>query len=210
MSMYGKAPIAVRSLNIAPKELCFTMYMPIKLPGKFEPTIPVNYLAYERLIIEALSYEYSYRQDIYNKYVYLTTKRLWVQPNAIGGRPGWHTDGFGTNDINYIWCDTLPTEFCIQPFELSEDHNESMVQMEQQAKPENIRIYPEQILLRLDPSVVHRCPTVITPCYRTFARISISDDIYNMEGNGVNHLLDYNWTMQPRNTNNRNDVAVRK
>lgn len=208
--IYGKAPKVIGEVNIEPKELCFTMYMPIKLPGSTFTKVPENYQAYRPLIRTALRDEFMFSENPIDKYVYLTAKRLWVEPSAIGGRPGWHTDGFGTDDINYIWCDTMPTEFCIQPFDLSEDHNESMRQMEEQAKPENIITYAPKTLLRLDSKVVHRCPTTVTPGYRTFVRISISKDKYNMEGNAHNHLLDYDWEMQPRGTITRNDVAVRK
>jgi hypothetical protein len=102
-----------------------------------------------------------------NTYIYLTAKRLFVGPNCVGNRPGWHTDGFGTDDINYIWCDSLPTEFCVnQHFNLSDDHEASMRQMEDQAKPENIKTYPVGSLLRLDSAVVHRCARPVTEGYR--------------------------------------------
>lgn len=44
--------------------------------------------------------------------------------------------------------------------------------------------------------------------YRTFARVSFSDDRYDMIGNARNYGLDYNWIMHPRGAV-RNDVAYR-
>ena len=54
----------------------------------------------------------------YGDYVYLTAKRLYATPENKGNRGGWHSDGFMTNDVNYIWYDSMPTEFAVQKFSL--------------------------------------------------------------------------------------------
>lgn len=161
---------------------------------------------YQALVDAALEYEGAAADG---KYVYLTVKRLWVEPGCLGGRPGWHTDGFGTNDVNYIWADADPTEFCIQPFYLCDDHEISMRQMAEQARRENFRTYGVLDLLRIDARHVHRCPVNPKAGYRTFARVSISADRYDMIGNAHNYDLDYNWVMHPRGAV-RNDVSARK
>lgn len=203
--IYGRAPEVVDEICIPDCELTFVLYLPVRLAGQTEIAIPRHLEGYGALVDAALGYEGSAG---FGRYVYLTVKRLWVEPGCLGGRPGWHTDGFGTNDVNYIWTDADPTEFCVQPFDLSDDHEISMRQMEEQAMPENFRTYGEINLLRIDASHVHRCPVNPKPGYRTFARVSLSDDRYDMIGNAHNYDLDYNWIMHPRGSV-RNDVATR-
>lgn len=202
---YGIAPEVVGEFVTPECELTFVLYMPIRLAGQEQVCIPHHLQAYEPLVGMALDYEGRAGDG---RYVYLTVKRLFVQPGCLGGRLGWHTDGFGTSDVNYIWADADPTEFCVQPFDLSDDHEVSMRQMEEQARPENIVTYGSLNILRIDARHVHRCPSNPASGYRTFARVSFSDDRYDMSGNARNYDLDYNWTMYPRGVV-RNDVSSR-
>lgn len=202
---YGIEPEIVDEFVTPECELAYVLYMPVRL--KTGPVaIPAHLYEYSPLVLAALTHEGG---NADGKFVYLTVKRLWVEPGCLGGRPGWHTDGFGTDDVNYIWSDTDPTEFCIQPFDLSDDHEISMRQMYEQAQPENIRTYGALNILRLDARHVHRCPVNVKSGYRTFARVSISADRYDMIGNARNHNLDYNWIMHPRGAV-RNDVSARR
>jgi len=202
---YGIAPEVVGEFVTPDCDLMFVLYMPVRLAGQSDITIPRHVEGYRDLVEAALAHEGAAADG---RFVYLTVKRLWVEPGCVGGRPGWHTDGFGTTDVNYIWADCDPTEFCIQPFTLSDDHEISMRQMEEQALPENIRTYQPCDILRLDARHVHRCPVNPKPGYRTFARVSISDDRYDLIGNAHNYDLDYNWIMHPRGSV-RNDVSLR-
>lgn len=204
--IYGAAPDIVGEICIPDCELTFTLYMPVRLAGEDLVSVPRYLDGYQALVDAALEYEGARANG---RYVYLTVKRLWVEPGCVGGRPGWHTDGFGTDDVNYIWADADPTEFCIQPFTLSDDHEVSMRQMEEQARAENIVAYNPIDLIRVDARHVHRCPVNPKPGYRTFARVSISRDRYDMIGNAHNYGLDYNWIMHPRGFV-RNDVSARE
>jgi hypothetical protein len=187
----GKAPVLLGRLYIPTPEMMFVQYMPIHIPG-VGAAVPPHLRTFVPLI------EMAMREKKRDQYVYLTAKRLYVEKDHCFNRPGWHTDGFGTDDINYVWADRGPTEFCVQPFDLSEDCDESMAQMEAQARPESIQTYGPQMALRLDSAVVHRPPQSIATGYRTFAKVSISRDLYNLEGNAHNYLLDYDWQMVPR------------
>lgn len=202
---YGIAPDLVGEFITPECELTFVLYMPIRLAGQRNLCIPEHLRAYEPLVEMALRHEGKASDG---RFIYLTVKRLFVQPGCVGSRLGWHTDGFGTSDVNYIWADTDPTEFCIQPFDLCDDHEISMRQMEEQASPENIVTYEACDVLRIDARHVHRCPMNPREGYRTFARVSFSDDRYNMIGNAHNYGLDYNWVMHPRG-GQRNDVSIR-
>lgn len=205
MMGYGAAPDVIDSICIPDCELTYVLYMPVRLAGSTTVSVPRHLDGYRALVDAALDNECGAADG---KYVYLTVKRLWVEPGCLGGRLGWHTDGFGTEDVNYIWADADPTEFCIQPFHLSDDHEISMRQMEEQARPENVVAYEPIDLIRVDARHVHRCPVNPKPGYRTFARVSISEDRYDMIGNAHNYGLDYSWIMYPRGAV-RNDVATR-
>jgi hypothetical protein len=51
--------------------------------------------------------------------------------------------------------------------------------------------YPDKHLLRLDQSVIHRSPIKFAPGMRTFIKVSISKDRYDLIGNSINHKLDF-------------------
>jgi hypothetical protein len=190
----GSAPHVIGTFDIDPSEMMFIQYMPVWIP---EPglRIPAHVECFFPLIEAVMHREL---RKLPTHYLYLTAKHLYVTPENMGNRPGWHSDGFGTDDVNYIWSDSAPTEFCIQAFDLSDDCDASIAQMETQAREENVTIYPAKSLLRLDPSVIHRVPINAAPGYRTFVKISVSESKYNLQGNAHNYLFDYDWEMQSR------------
>lgn len=195
---YGQEPTVIGRFNLVPEEMCFIQYLPI---GMAESEGSVKHLRLPKnsewcypLIKAAIQKEGGFNLG---DYVYLTVKHLYVTPSNMGNRPGWHSDGFGTDDINYIWCDKYPTEFCIQDFNITEDCETSLKEMESQAKEENIKIYSENTLLRLDKYNIHRTP-LVGEGYRTFVKISISKNRYNLKGNAHNYLFDYDWDMVVR------------
>jgi hypothetical protein len=138
-------------------------------------------------------------KHIEQRYIYITAKNIYATPDNVGNRAGYHSDGFSTDDINYIWTDKYPTVFCIQDFDISDDCALSMHQMEDQADKDNEIIYPVNTLLKLDQGVIHRTPTIREGGMRTFVKISVSKEKYNLIGNSHNHLIDYNWEMYDRN-----------
>lgn len=192
---YGTKPKVIGSFDINCKEMMFCMYLPIKMIGELSLKIPENLSIFNPIIEAVLINE---MENIENKYIYITAKNIYVTPDNIGNRAGYHSDGFGTDDINYIWTNKFPTVFCIQDFELSQECNLSMKQMVEQAKIENEITYPENTLLKLNQGVIHRTPTIEDCGMRTFVKISISTEKYNLIGNAHNHLFDYNWEMYER------------
>lgn len=170
-------------------------------------TLPDNLQGFARLVSVALDRE----SDLEGKYVYLTAKTLWVTPSNPGNRPGWHSDGFGSNDVNYVWYDGAPTEFIADSFTLPENCADAMEQMAERANRLPIITYPDKHLLRLTPSVIHRVPADFAPGLRTFVKVSISPDRYNLLGNSINHLLGERWPLLPRRSerNHPHDTAER-
>lgn len=135
-------------------------------------------------------------------YVYVTAKHGYATPGNPLNRPGWHSDGFGSQDINYVWTDRFPTAFAVQEFKnISSDHIESARQFEAQVDYGRVVYYPDSVLLRLDPSVIHAAPQVPPPGGdRRFLKISLSPNKYNLEGNSHNYEYPYEWSMWPRET----------
>lgn len=169
--------IISEDLLLCPSEMCYSVYLPIKVDSVV--SIPENYYW-----VKPLAGKLDQDDWVDFKYWYLTVKHIWV--SGYGNREGWHIDGFGSNDINYIWSDCYPTEFCIQNFILSEDHELSMREMEEQYKEENIKTAKANQLLRLSNTMVHRCVKIDSPTLRTFIKISCSNEKYNLKGNAKN------------------------
>lgn len=183
------APIVHARIRLDVQEMMFVQYMPVKLPFT-SIRLPDH--------LKCFAPMFNFVAWTQEDFVYLTAKRMYVSPERPFNRPGWHADGFGTNDVNYIWCDSAPTEFCVQQFDLSDDCDESMAQMQAQARPENICAYGANWVLELNSRVVHR-PMLNPPVgIRTFAKISVSRDRYDLAGNAHNHLFDYDWPMKKR------------
>jgi len=191
MLKVGNAPIIIGEFDIEPSEMTFTQYMPVRMPWS-DIRIPESLKCYKPLV-DATS-----RDIDDDDYVYLTAKHLFVTSGNMGNRPGWHLDGFGTNDINYIWYDEDPTIFCVQRMLVSRDHHQSMQDMANEVQLDNVRYYPRKTLLRLDNTVVHAVNVCEFGHMRTFVKVSISRDRYDLKGNAHNHLFDYNWEMKER------------
>jgi hypothetical protein len=81
-------------------------------------------------------------------YTYVTLKRV---ENEAGTILGWHTDETG---INYIWSDRHSTQFLL---------------------PSGIKQYPAGSILRLTPTVVHRAPPYQIRGWRTFIKLTFTD-----------------------------------
>lgn len=174
--IYGAPPVDLGLIDLSPVEMMFWLYCPIKLPGKLLWTAPPNLEQFDP-IIGAVS-EDCFDTVWRDSYVYITAKTLWATPENPGNRPGWHSDGFLTDDLNYSWCDANPTIFWEpdQRFRFPADHSASLPQMDALAEihQHEHRIYRAKHLLRLDQTVIHKVDTNITPGVRTFVKISVS------------------------------------
>lgn len=198
--MYGKHPHKLGQHSVECKEMLFYQYLPIKLIGQSEPKIEPRLNYFGALIgVCCCDFIGVFGLDRYvQSYIYLTVKHLFQMPHCSFNRPGYHSDGFMTDDINYIWSDKFPTVFNDTNFRLSMDDSGSLVEMEQQANPENDFNYGNEILLRLDQYNIHKVGSITNSDIRTFFKLSFSKDKYDLEGNSHNYLLDYKWEMKPR------------
>ncbi len=207
--MLSRAPISLGKFEVDCCEMMFVQYLPIVMPdgsGRGSKiSIPRNVACFLPIIASACN---DGGGTDPSSYVYLTAKHLFIPKDGAANRPGWHLDGFGTDDINFIWSNSLPTEFCVQEFDLSDDHDLSLQQMETQADKSNIITYPVGSLLRLDNTVVHRVAKCTEDHYRTFVKISISRHQYNLKGNAHNYGFEYDWPMVERQAGRNHPIAM--
>lgn len=210
-NVYGQAPKDMGIVEIYNwEEYMHYMYLPVAMPiCYYDVRIPRN-LSFARSIVYRCMEDYSNNIDtLSDKYVYLTTRRGWASPGNPLNRPGWHADGFGGNDVNYVWTDNFPTLFALQSFEgIDPDHTKSIDQFTEQIAFDKVVTYPDKTLLRIDPYVVHHVPMDIPAPggNRSFLKVSISKDRYDLKGNAHNWEFAYDWVMYDR-TVVRNDPA---
>jgi hypothetical protein len=143
--------------------------------------------------------------DYEKHFVYITAKNLYFDAGQNTNRPGWHCDGFLTDDINFIWSNTDPTIFWQweenwgSGIDLPADHEASLEKMSRICSRHGREVtFLSNWLLMLDQHVIHRCPVASKDGVRCFVKISFSRNRYDMEGNSINHLLDYKWDYVPR------------
>lgn len=201
---YGSTPADLGVFKIDNKEMMFWQYCPIKAP-RGQCFIPSNLEQFGSIIDRVKDDLGGFKWD--KSFVYITAKRLWVSADNPGNRPGWHCDGFMTNDLNYIWSDSNPTEVwqahrniseyfndgfngrSYKTIKLPQDHIASMKAMEMICNdPSNGNVYsltPKK-LYRLTESVIHRVAENFQSGFRTFVKISVSDHEYALEGNSKN------------------------
>jgi hypothetical protein len=201
MSKYGCAPIRLGRFNFNLPEVMYYLYLPVRIDDS-RIALPPNVEVCRPIIEEALA-----NAPRRYRYVYLSARKGWASPDNPLNRPGWHCDGFGTNDMNYVWWAGPGTRFAVQEFhDISEDHIVSQRQFEQQVESQWDAAWPERNLYALDPYVVHATPLIDAPgCMRQFVKISLSDRRYNLENNSHNYLLNYDWPLHSRDVI-RNDT----
>ena len=200
---YGQSPRILGQISVDVEEFFSYTNMPIKLKGQHEPTYEPRLNAFNELIGTVFcDFVGEFGLDsLVDKYVYISAKHQYQREGSHFNRGGWHSDGFLSSDINYIWSDKQPTVFCEQAFNLTLDDTLSMAEMEDQAKAENERTYPENSLCCLTESVIHKVGEPIEG-KRVFVKISFSEDVYALKGNSKNYMLDetLGWDYTERKT----------
>lgn len=202
METYNKIPKNLGIYHVDVKEFFSYTYLPVKLIGQTELTVEPRLKIFNKLLGRACcDFIGDFGLDRFvGSYVYLTAKHQVQRKGAGFNRPGWHSDGFLTDDISYIWSNKQPTIFNSSCFKLSKDDILSMTEMEEQAKPENDYWFNNNTLLRLDQFSIHKVGPY-EEGKRAFIKICISKDKYNLEGNSINYLLNYEWDFIPRKEN---------
>lgn len=196
---YNKPPKNIGEFNIDVEEYFSYTYLPIKLANQTHTTVEERLRIFHPIIGRVCcDFVGEYGLDRFvNCNLYLTAKNQYQRKGSGFNRPGWHSDGFGTNDISYIWSNKQPTIFNSTEFDLSNDDVLSMEEMNQQANPLNDYSYPNNSVLRMDQFSIHKVGEY-EEGDRSFIKLCFSEDIYSLKGNAINYELDYTWTYTPR------------
>lgn len=179
-------------LNIDTDNLEYSnfVYMCIKNINQSEYYIPDNIKPLIEQIIDNIHKlsPHMYDND-HRYYCYLTLKKMYVQPNTFGNREGWHIDGFLSDQVNFIWFDSLPTEVAIGKFNISEDHHKSLSEIKEQVQV--FTNLESNTLYVLDQTCVHRPAINSTDktLLRTFVKITFTTELFNGFGNAWNYKL---------------------
>lgn len=198
--MYGDRPVNIGHFPITLSEVMYYLYLPVRMLDS-DIRLPPNVEVCRPLIHAAESYLRSQTRDLGTyEYFYLSARKGWATPDNPLNRPGWHCDGFGTHDMNFVWWSGPGTRFAAQEFDgIERDHIKSLAQFEQQVKPDCVYSPPEKNLYAINPSVVHATPIVGAPgCMRQYIKISMSNERYNLENNSHNYLFEYDWPLHSR------------
>lgn len=184
-------PVDMGKFDIEAGEVMYYLYLPVKVPGSGYPPLPDDRLWFAHKLLLAVADD-NPGEEWADKYVYLTVKKMFVGGGVTANRPGWHCDGFMSDDLNYVWYDCVPTLFTDWVPELSADHTLSLQELEQMNHWLRCRqvTYPNKHLLKLDDKVIHAVETdVPEQIMRTFVKITVSKDRYNLKDNSKNPLL---------------------
>lgn len=200
MGKFGDHPAVIGEYIVKDLEMMFYQYQPIKLIGQTDLFVEDRLKPFNDIIgASCCDFIGTFGLDRFvDSYVYITAKYMYQPPNCSYNRFGYHSDGFLTDDINYIWCDVCPTVFNSSEFNLTLDDVISMGEMEEQALKENEYVYPDNTLLRLDQFNIHKVAENTVGQFRAFVKLSVSKDKYDLLGNSHNYLLNYKWDMKKR------------
>jgi hypothetical protein len=192
---YGQQPLHIGQFDFDLPEVMHYLYLPVRIDGHAGIRLPQR-LERCRCLIDAALHSCSHK---YYKYVYLSARKGWATRDNPLNRPGWHCDGFGTCDLNFVWWRGPSTRFAIQEFKrIVPGHLRSLTQFDEQVRRDAIVTYPEKGLYQINPFVVHATPDISVPCWRQYVKISASDNLFNLENNSYNYLFSYNWPLHPR------------
>lgn len=177
-------PRDLGKLKLYSPQVLYYLYYPISQPADDAYAIEER-LRFIQPMIEKIREDIPERFE--NEWVYVTAKKMYIGGGVTANRPGWHCDGFMSTDLNYIWYDNTPTVFNHGAFSITPDHVESLKEFERQAKSDNDYILPNEHLVKLDSTVIHRVNTdVPEQIMRTFVKITVSPERFNLKDNSIN------------------------
>jgi len=227
--LYGGPPVLLGKYDFSLPEVMYYLYLPVFMEEaghEYGDTtaeglrLPPALECCRSLIEHAMIL-----QNRQFRYIYLSARKGWATPDNPLNRPGWHCDGFGTDDMNFIWWRGPGTRFATGDFgEISKDHNESMNQFTKRIAQADfdyrvgiaprrrivIDTPPQAHLYAIDPYVVHATPILTEGCMRQFVKISLSDHRYDLYNNSHNYLFDYDWPMRDRETIRNDPYAAQR
>lgn len=219
MQTYGKPPVDCGHFpDVGLTEVMYYLYLPVHMReadnfGPMTIRLPRNVSSVLPMVEAAIRCEELRGRSW--RYIYLSARKGWATPDNPLNRPGWHCDGFGSPDMNYIWWSGPGTCFVVGDFPtVSNDHLMSMYEFGVLADNARyggvhgriVRDLPAKHLYQIDRYVIHATPELTEGCMRQFVKISFSNERYNLYNNSHNYLFDYDWPMVDRDLV-RNDTS---
>lgn len=198
--------------------------MPIYMPGQGWK-IPAEFSDILPIIARIRATEALINPKIQQCNAYLTYDGGVVPPEGYARRNKRHVDGFKTKanarpdnegkirgDNTYIVSDlqALQTEFYAGPFDLShiDVNNPQAVIAAFEAQGKNMPYYQANAydILKLTVNNVHAVHQNLSGkhLYRTFLKVTFSENLFNRSGNTINPHLNYRFAIVPRNAAERN------
>lgn len=189
---YDGSPREICNWEVDNSEFMLWLYLHVKLPfGKV--MLPDNVKKFNGILDIVKGSLDSVDNKWKESYIYLTIKSMVVSEDNVGQRLGWHSDGFMTEDLNYIWSDVkdLTTRITSGVLNLTQCHSKSLQEMEDYKDYLLELSYQvkENTVYLLNESVLHEAVRPTKPVFRNFVKVTVSDKLYKLDGNSVNHLL---------------------
>lgn len=199
---YDQPPVSLGEFRPEVSEMMLYQYLPVKMAGIGETIKMYPCLhPFKELLAEAMiDFLESTNKKLCDHYIYITAKRMFVAPGQNVNRLGWHSDGFMTQDVSYVWCDSIPTLWTDSFPDPPVDDTAALAYFNSTLHTD--RIYQTEAfhLYRMDQFVVHACDVATETTLRTFVKINFSKDRYDLKGNSHNYMINYNWPMKERKT----------
>lgn len=206
---YGAWPIPIGDFqHVDLREVMYYLYLPVVMPGLDGIRLPPNIRDLRQMVSTVQAYCAAAGRDITRDHFYVSARKGWATQDNPLNRPGWHADGFGTDDLNFVWWRGAGTRFLIGEMgDVPKDHKTSLDHFEERARwtyagaetrCKVVDDLPEARLYALDPFVVHATPNISTPGYRQYVKVSVSRHQYNLENNSHNYLFNYSWPLSSR------------
>ena len=205
MRIVSRYPYQVGEFDIDLPEVMYYLYLPVQMDDIREVRLPPNLRGTRDLILRCLAFAAGTHGRLF-RYAYISARKGWATPDNPLNRPGWHADGFGSTDLNFVWWRGPGTRFAVQDFDVDDDHVRSLEQFAEQVDDANVLTGNAGTVYMLTPDIVHATPLIEPPgCSRQYIKVSLSDQRYNLKDNSHNYLYDYDWEMHPRSAI-RNDT----
>lgn len=207
MNITSTAPQSQKHIRINTDfEFCNHAFMCIKESSCSDYLIPENLTKVVQPILQGALELSTHLASLHTDFnCYLSIRHEYVNPSSIGNRPDWHIDGFKSDQYNFIWFDSLPTEVCLGDFSLTNDHDISLLEMKDQAIGMPILNLKPFTLYEMDLNCVHR-PTfnkTNNPILRAFIKLTFSKEVFNCVGNSWNYLIPHvRPTVKRKNSRN--------
>lgn len=179
--------------------------LPIKMAGSDKMYVPIEYAGMEEALNKIFGYEKAINPSYTDNYAYLTIDKNYVRAGSSQSRFIYHVDGFQSADYtnntvqrNYTVTDIVPIEFVLSPLEtkglageIVGNWFESFThQSEHVDKMKSIPLH----IYHYDGYQVHIPTQTMATTDKTTLRVSFTPRQMNQLGNGINPLIDEEWT----------------